>query len=84
MSADRKAVVLIALLNEQTRHLIAVKSKLSPDERAVLMAALPNMEPAQCLTLVAELCALPVEQAVEAVRSLMPPLRPRSRGERKP
>lgn len=60
---------------EQMQHLIAVKAKLSPQEQRVVMSAIPRMEPEARAHWLAELCALPVEDAAALVRSMMPPLR---------
>jgi hypothetical protein len=60
---------------EQLQHLIAVKAKLTPQEQRVVMAAIPRMEPAARAHWLGELCALPVDQAAELMRSMMPPLR---------
>jgi len=61
-----------------------VKAKLSPQEQRVVMSAIPRMEPAARAHWLAELCALPIDEAAELVRSMMPPLRDRTKKESKP
>jgi hypothetical protein len=69
---------------EQMHHLIAVKAKLTPQEQRVVMTAIPRMEPAARAHWLAELCALPIDEAAELVRSMMPPLRTRTKKEPQP
>ncbi|MBK9032057.1 MAG: hypothetical protein IPL61_12160 [Myxococcales bacterium] len=62
---------------EQIQHLFAVRAKLSPDEQRVVMAAIPRMDPIARAEWMTTMCALPVDDAAELVRSMMPPLRTR-------
>jgi hypothetical protein len=61
-----------APMTEQWAHLRAILARLSPRETAITETVLGRMPPEVRMSWLAELSALGVDQAVEAVRSMIP------------
>lgn len=67
---------------EQWAHLLAIRSRLSPREAAIVEAVVIRMTPEMRARWLAELTMLSLDEAAEVVRSQIPkpPLKPRRSG----
>lgn len=67
---------------EQWAHLLAIRSRLSPREAAIVEAVVLRMTPEMRARWLAELTVLSLEEAAEVVRSQIPKPPPKARGTR--
>lgn len=67
---------------EQWAHLLAIRSRLSPREAAIVEAVVLRMTPEMRARWLAELTVLSLEEAAEVVRAQIPKPPPKPRGTR--